>query len=102
MQLPRFDHPGHWATGGQRSEQLRTRGAGSVSVISVIDDHSRLAYCELHGAEDRLGLSDVLCEVGVTDAARWAGKGHSCLLRSQSPLRESARRPSSLRVPPRS
>jgi transposase InsO family protein len=66
MQLPRFDHPGHWATGGQRSEQLRTRGAGSVSVISVIDDHSRLAYCELHGAEDRFTTT-----VTLRRAAAW-------------------------------
>jgi len=53
MQLPKFERPGHWATGGQRSEQLRNRGAGRVYVVSVVDDHSRLAYCELHAAEDR-------------------------------------------------
>jgi hypothetical protein len=53
MQLPKFERPGHWATGGQRSEQIRNRGAGTVYVVSVIDDHSRLAYCELHSAEDR-------------------------------------------------
>ena len=33
MQLPKFDRPGHWATGG-RAEQHRTRGAGSVYVIT--------------------------------------------------------------------
>jgi transposase InsO family protein len=65
MQLPRFDHPGHWATGGQRSEQLRTRGAGSVYVISVIDDHSRLAYCELHSAEDRFTTTATLRRAAV-------------------------------------
>jgi transposase len=53
MQLPKFDKPGHWATGGQRSEALRSRSAGTVYVVSVIDDHSRLAYCELHSAENR-------------------------------------------------
>ena len=50
MQLPKFDRPGHWATGGRA---VRSRGAGTVYVVSVIDDHSRLAYCELHSAEDR-------------------------------------------------
>jgi transposase InsO family protein len=60
MRLPKFDHPGHWATGGMRSEQLRTRGAGNVYVISVIDDHSRLAYCELHSAEDRFSTTATL------------------------------------------
>ena len=52
MQLAKFERPGHWAT-GQRSEQIRSRGAGKVYVVSVVDDHSRLAYCELHSAEDR-------------------------------------------------
>src|SRR5690349_16464013 len=44
MQLPKFDRPGHWATGGQRAEAIRTRGAGTVYVVSVVDDSSRLAY----------------------------------------------------------
>jgi transposase InsO family protein len=52
MQLPKFDRPGHFAT-GQRAEEHRTRQAGTTYVVSVIDDHSRLAYCELHSAEDR-------------------------------------------------
>jgi transposase InsO family protein len=48
--LPRFDRPGHWAH-GDRSERHRTRNAGTVKVIGVIDDHTRLAYCELHRGE---------------------------------------------------
>jgi len=33
--LPRFATPGHWATGGQRSEQIRNRGAaGSICTSS--------------------------------------------------------------------
>jgi transposase InsO family protein len=48
MQLAKFDRPGHWATG--RGYQ-RSRGAGKVYVVSVVDDHSRLAYSELHGSE---------------------------------------------------
>jgi transposase InsO family protein len=57
MQLPRFERPGHWATGDR---QLRSRGAGAVSVVSVVDDHSRLAYCELHSAEDRWSTTATL------------------------------------------
>ena len=60
MQLPKFERPGHWATGGQRSEQIRNRGAGSIYVVSVVDDHSRLAYCELHSAEDRWSTTATL------------------------------------------
>jgi transposase InsO family protein len=48
MQLAKFDRPGHWATG--RGYQ-RSRGAGRVYVVSVVDDHSRLAYSELHSCE---------------------------------------------------
>jgi transposase InsO family protein len=49
MQLPKFDRPGHWATG--RAGHHRSRGAGRVYVVSVVDDHSRLAYSELHSNE---------------------------------------------------
>src|SRR5829696_5677896 len=48
MQLPKFDAPGHWATGRGHH---RSRGAGRVYVVSVVDDHSRLAYSELHSNE---------------------------------------------------
>ena len=48
----RFDRPGHWATGGQRSEQLgATAASAGPNLHVVIDDHSRLAYVELHGDE---------------------------------------------------
>jgi transposase InsO family protein len=58
MQLPKFEQPGHWATADRSGP--RSRGAGTVYVISVIDDHSRLAYCELHGAEDRFTTTATL------------------------------------------
>jgi transposase InsO family protein len=48
--LERFDKPGHWAT-GNRSEQIRSRGAGHVYVHCIIDDHTRLAYAECHSAD---------------------------------------------------
>ena len=50
--LARFDRPGHWTTGGQRSEQLRNRGIGWAYLHVVIDDHSRWLYVEQHDRED--------------------------------------------------
>jgi transposase InsO family protein len=49
--LQRFDRPGHWATGGQRTELIKTRRAGYVYAHCVIDDRTRLAYVELHRAD---------------------------------------------------
>jgi hypothetical protein len=46
--LQRFDRPGHWATGERTG---RHRGAGYVYAHCVVDDHSRLAYVEIHGAD---------------------------------------------------
>jgi len=50
FELAKFDRPGHWAH-GDRSEPHRTRRAGKIKVIGVIDDHTRLAYCEIHRGE---------------------------------------------------
>jgi transposase InsO family protein len=68
FELPRFDRPGHWAT-GQRAEQHKTRNAGTVKVVGVIDDHTRLAYCELHAAETAITVSATLRR-----AAQWFGE----------------------------
>ena len=59
MQLPKFERPGHWAH-GDRSERYRTRQAGQVHVIAVVDDHSRLAYAEIHSAENKDSVSATL------------------------------------------
>jgi transposase InsO family protein len=59
FELPKFDRPGHWAH-GDRSERHRTRGAGKVKVIGVIDDHTRLVYCEIHAAENAQTVSATL------------------------------------------
>jgi transposase InsO family protein len=59
LKLPKFDRPGHWAR-GQRSEEHRTRQAGHTVVIGVVDDHTRLAYCELHGNETAETVSATL------------------------------------------
>ncbi len=48
--LQRFELPGHWAT-GDRTELARNRGVGYVYAHCVVDDHSRLAYVELHSAD---------------------------------------------------
>src|SRR4051794_27815308 len=59
FELPKFAVVGHWAH-GDRADQHRTRRAGKVKVIGVIDDHTRLAYCELHGAENAATVSATL------------------------------------------
>jgi hypothetical protein len=64
MRLTKFDAPGHWATGDRAGH--RSRGAGTVYVVSVIDDHTRLAYCELHSSEDRFSTTATLKR-----ATRW-------------------------------
>jgi len=65
FQIPKFSVPGHWAT-GERSERHKTRQAGKTVVIGVIDDHTRLAYCELHSAENAINASATFSR-----AARW-------------------------------
>ena len=47
-QLARFDRPGHWAH-GDRSTQIRRPASARVEFAHVvIDDHTRLAYVEIH------------------------------------------------------
>lgn len=57
--IAKFDKPGHWAT-GDRSKVERSRGVGKTVVIGVEDDHTRLAYCELHSAENATNVSATL------------------------------------------
>jgi transposase InsO family protein len=59
FELPKFDRPGHWAH-GDRSEPHKTRNAGKVKLIGVIDDHTRLVYCEIHSAETAKTVSATL------------------------------------------
>jgi len=49
--LARFNVPGHRATGTRRDHD-RSRGIGYDYLHCVVDDHSRLAYVELHPRED--------------------------------------------------
>ena len=57
--VAKFDQPGHWAT-GDRSQAQRSRQVGKTVVIGVEDDHSRLAYCELHSSENAINVSSTL------------------------------------------
>ena len=50
--LGRFWRPGHRVTG---SRLMRSQGAGWQFLHVAIDDHARIAYCELH--RDERGLS---------------------------------------------
>ncbi len=68
FELPKFERPGHWAH-GDRSARHRTKRAGKIKVIGVIDDHTRLAYCEIHSAENAITVSSTLRR-----AAAWFGE----------------------------
>lgn len=57
--LQRFEVPGHWAT-GDRTEIARNRGVGYVYAHCVVDDHSRLAYVELHSADSGAAVTTTL------------------------------------------
>jgi transposase InsO family protein len=72
FELPKFDRPGHWAH-GDRSEPHRSRNAGKVKVIGVIDDHTRLAYCELHTAENAQAVCATLRRAAAWMAQQGCG-----------------------------
>ena len=97
LRLAKFDRPGHWAT-GYRAEEHKTRNAGETVVIGVIDDHTRLAYCELHSAEnaaDRLGHAQARRRVVRRAGLRPGPSGHERqrqVLRPESPVRPSPQR----------
>ena len=57
--LARFHEPGHRATGDRR-ELARNRGVGYEYLHCVVDDHSRLAWVELHPREDTETAARVL------------------------------------------
>jgi transposase InsO family protein len=48
--LARFNAPGHRV--GERRDRRENRGAGYEYLHCLVDDHSRLAYVELHPRED--------------------------------------------------
>jgi transposase InsO family protein len=66
--LQRFEVAGHWAT-GDRTEIARNRGAGYVYAHCVVDDHSRLAYVELHDRD-----SSEAAAITLRHAIAWFAK----------------------------
>ena len=67
--LQRFDRPGHWATGDRHG---RHRDVGYVYAHCVVDDHTRLAYVELHGSDTGQAAALTLAR-----AAAWM-RQHGC------------------------
>jgi transposase InsO family protein len=55
--LQRFDAPGHWAHGDRSGPH---RGVGYLYAHCVVDDHSRLAYVELHSADNAHAATSTL------------------------------------------
>jgi transposase InsO family protein len=59
--LARFTRPGHKVTGDRyRSGAERRAGVGWEFCHSIIDDHSRLAYTEIHSDETAATVTDFL------------------------------------------
>ena len=63
--LARFDAPGH-RTEGRRAGYKRSSGAGWEFLHCVVDDHSRLAYVELHARDSE--ETNIAC---LERALRW-------------------------------
>jgi transposase InsO family protein len=62
MSVARFAFEGHRIHGDRAR---RNRGLGSHVVIGVVDDHTRLAYCELHAAETGEAVTKTLERAAV-------------------------------------
>ena len=56
--LARFERPGHWAHGDRSGHGHH--GPGTSYAHCVVDDHSRLAYVELHGADSAVAAAATL------------------------------------------
>jgi transposase InsO family protein len=66
-QLPVFTEPGHWAHGNRFLQQRRPLGSRRLEFAHVVvDDHSRLAYVEVH----RHDRGDIAAQV-LLRAAAW-------------------------------
>jgi transposase InsO family protein len=78
LRLAKFERPGHWAT-GQRAEEHKTRQAGKTVVIGVLDDHTRLAYCELHSDETAVTVTATLRRAAAWLAEQGCGPVHAVM-----------------------
>jgi transposase InsO family protein len=76
--VAKFDAPGHWAT-GDRSQTARSRGVGKTVVIGVEDDHTRLFYGELHGAENAANVTACLRRAAVWFRQQGCGPAQAVL-----------------------
>jgi transposase InsO family protein len=76
--VPKFDRPGHWAT-GVRSQADRSRDVGKTVVIGVVDDHTRLAYCELHAAENKHTVAATLKRAAAWMREQGCGPVHAVM-----------------------
>jgi transposase InsO family protein len=56
--LARFERPGHWAHGDRSGHGHH--GPGTSYAHCVVDDHTRLAYVELHGADSAAAAAATL------------------------------------------
>ena len=72
FELPKFERPGHWAH-GRRPTPGTKRRQGKTVVIGVIDDHTRLAYCELHAAENKHTTANTLRRAAAWFRAQGCG-----------------------------
>jgi transposase InsO family protein len=70
--VAKFNEPGHWAT-GDRSKVDRNHNLGKTVVIGVLDDHTRLSYCELHSAENAVNAAATLRRAAVWFAEQGCG-----------------------------
>jgi len=77
--LQRFDRPGHWATGGRRSEAIKTRRAGYIYAHCVVDDHTRLAYVELHSSDTGQAAALTLARAAAWMRAQGAGPAQAVM-----------------------
>jgi transposase InsO family protein len=70
--LQRFAAPGHWAH-GDRTELAANRGAGYVYAHCVVDDHTRLAYVELHPRDSGAAAATTLKRAAAWFSERGCG-----------------------------
>jgi hypothetical protein len=71
--LQRFSAPGHWALDGRRGVLERNRDVGYVYAHCVVDDHSRLAYVELHATDTGQAAALTLRRAAAWMTAQGAG-----------------------------
>jgi len=68
--LQRFAAPGHWATGDRSGPH---RNGGHVYAHCVVDDHSRLAYVELHARDSAAAAAATLRRAAAWMQAQGCG-----------------------------